>query len=76
MTLEISDSLKARLEAIAARSTLSAEEIVVDALANGRSLSWYERFLDDVEKGIAAADRGEFATDEDVARVLNKYRPT
>lgn len=76
ITLEISDSLKARIEAIAARSSLSPSEVIADALTNGYSLEWQERFLDDVEKGITAADRGEFASDDEIARVLNKYRPT
>jgi predicted transcriptional regulator len=32
--------------------------------------------LDKLAAGIAAADRGEFASDVEVERVLNKYRPT
>jgi len=28
----------------------------------------------DIEAGIAEADRGEFATDEEVAAVFNRYR--
>lgn len=76
LTLEISDSLKARIEAIAARSTMSPSEIVTDLLENGRSLDWLEDYLDDVERGIAEADRGEFVSEDEIARVLNKYRPT
>ncbi len=73
-TIEISDELQARIESIAARTILSPSELLADALETGRSLGWYEHFLDDVEKGIAEADRGEYASDEDIARVLNKHR--
>jgi len=76
IAVELSDKVNARVEAIAARSTLTPAEIIRDVVENGRSLDWQERYLDRVEEGIAAADRGEFATQEDIDRVLNKYRPT
>jgi predicted transcriptional regulator len=75
-TLEISEELKARVDAIAARSSLSASEVITDALENGRSLEWQERYLEKVAQGLAAADRGEFASADEVAAVVNKYRPT
>ncbi|WP_374623802.1 CopG family ribbon-helix-helix protein [Devosia sp.] len=76
ITLEISDALKARVDAIAARSSLSPSEVIADALENGHSLEWQERFLEKVAEGAAAAERGEFASQDDLARVVNKYRPT
>ena len=76
ITLEISDALKARVYAIAARSSLSPSEVIADALENGHSLEWQERFLEKVAEGAAAAERGEFASQDDLARVVNKYRPT
>ncbi len=74
--LEIPAELQARVDAIAARSSLSASEVVADALQNGHSLEWQERFLDKVAEGMASADRGEIASPDDLARVVNKYRPT
>jgi predicted transcriptional regulator len=74
ISVQLSDEVEARLEALAARCTLSAAEIVVDALENGRSLSWYEHFLDDVDAGMADADRGDFASDDEIARLLGKHR--
>jgi predicted transcriptional regulator len=74
--LEITPELRARIDAIAARSSLSVSEVIADALENGHSLEWQERFLDKVAAGIAAADRGEFATATEIERVLNKYRPS
>lgn len=74
--LDIAPALKDRIAAIAARSSLSASEVIADALENGHSLEWQERFLDKVAVGIAAADRGEFASQVDMDLVLNKYRPS
>ena len=76
ITLDIPDDLKARIDAIAARSSLSAAEVVADALENGHSIEWQEKFLDGVAQGIDAADRGEFASPAELARIVNKYRPS
>jgi predicted transcriptional regulator len=74
--LTITPELRARIDAIAARSQRSASEIVAEALVEGHSLAWQEYYLDKVGAGLAAADRGDFATPEEVAQVLNRYRPT
>lgn len=74
ITVDLPDDLKARVDAIAARSSLSPSEVIADALANGHSIEWQEQFLAKVAEGIAAADRGEFATADEVLRVVNKYR--
>lgn len=76
MVLDIPSDLQARIDAIAARSSLSPSEVIADALKNGRSLEWQERFLDKVAEGMRAAERGEFATPDDLDRVVNKYRPS
>lgn len=76
LQVEISPELQARVDSIAARSNLSPSEVIADALENGHSLQWQEHFLDKVEKGIEAADRGQFASDADIDRIRNKYRPT
>ncbi len=73
-TFDIDDDLKARVDAIAARSKLSASQVIADALENGHSLAWQEHFLEKVAMGIAAADRGDFASADEVARVINKHR--
>lgn len=74
--IDIEPELRKRVDAIAARSNLTAAEVVADALQNGHSLDWQEQFLDKVAQGIAAADRGEFASSADIERVRNKYRPS
>ncbi|BDA82619.1 hypothetical protein Sa4125_01610 [Aureimonas sp. SA4125] len=72
---DISPELRARVDAIAARSARSFAEVIEDALQNGHSLQWQGHFLDKVAEGIAAADRGDFASPDEVQRVLNKFRP-
>ncbi len=71
--LDIAPALQDRIAAIAARSSLSASEVIADALENGHSLEWQEQFLDKVAVGIAAADRGEFASQAEMDLVLNKF---
>jgi predicted transcriptional regulator len=50
--------------------------VIADALENGHSLEWQERFLEKVAAGTADADRANFATEADLAGIVNKYRPT
>ena len=71
----LSPDLMARVDALAARTTMTREEIIREALENGRSLAWQEEFVRRVEEGKAAADRGDFASPEEIERVLDKYRP-
>lgn len=73
--LDIAPDLAARIDALAARSGASRSQIIQDALEKGHSIEWQERFVQKVEMAIEAADRGEFASQSDVDRVLNKYRP-
>ena len=70
---DISKDLDRRIDALAARSSLTRRQIIEDALAHGRSLAWQERWVAGVEDGLAEADRGEFATEEEIAAVLDKY---
>ncbi|WP_027143456.1 ribbon-helix-helix protein, CopG family [Mesorhizobium sp. WSM3626] len=69
----ISDDLLRRIDALTARSTLTRAQIIEDALARGRSLAWQENWIAGVQSGLEEADRGEFATEEEIALVLNQY---
>lgn len=73
--LNVTPELQRRIEALAARSNLTADQVVLDALENGHSLEWQERFIDKVALAIDAADRDDFATADDIEAVRNKYRP-
>ena len=72
----ISEDLSLRIDKLAARSSLTRQQIIEDALSHGRSLAWQEKWIEGVQDGIEEADRGDFATAEDIAAVLNKYNPT
>jgi len=70
---EISDDLDRRIDTLTKRSTLTRGQIIEDALSHGRSLAWQEKWIAGVEQGLEAADRGDFASEEEIAAVLNKY---
>ncbi|WP_426123325.1 transcriptional regulator [Pararhizobium sp. PWRC1-1] len=72
----ISEDLSRRIDKLAARSALMRQKIIEDALSHGRSLAWQEKWIEGVQDGIEEADRGDVATAEDIAAVLNKYNPT
>ena len=72
----ISEDLSLRIDKLAARSSLTRQQIIEDALSHGRSLAWQEKWIEGVQDGIEEADRGDFVTAEDIAAVLNKYSPT
>jgi predicted transcriptional regulator len=58
---------------LTSRSTLTRSQIIEDALAHGRSLAWHEKWIAGVQAGLEEAERGEFASEEEIAAVLNKY---
>lgn len=72
---DISEDLERRIDQLTARSSLTRGQIIEDALARGRSLAWHERWVAGVQEAIAEADRGDFATEEEIAAVLGKYGP-
>lgn len=67
------EDLDRRIDALTARSNLTRGQILEDALSHGRSLAWQEKWVAGVQEGLEQADRGEFASDEEIAAVLNKY---
>jgi predicted transcriptional regulator len=71
-SLHADPALLRRVEALTARTQMSRDEIVNEALRG--YLDWQEDFVRRVQDGIDAADRGDFASEEDVERVFNKYR--
>ena len=71
----LSEDLSRRIDALAARSSLTRSQIIEDALARGRSLAWHEKWVAGVQDGLDEANRGEFASEEEIASVLAKYGP-
>jgi predicted transcriptional regulator len=72
-TIELPDDLKRRIDLLAERSDTTPSRIIEDALSYGRSLAWQEKWTSGVRAGLAEADAGEFAADEEIDAVLNKY---
>ena len=64
-----------RIDALAASSSLTRGQIIEDALSHGRSLAWHEKWVAGVREGLADANDGLFATEEEIAAVLSKYGP-
>lgn len=79
LTLSLDAALRARLEAAAAERETTPEAIIETALADFLDESIDRLPLQDwqiemIEEGLAAADNGEFASEEEVERVFAKYR--
>jgi predicted transcriptional regulator len=73
MQLNFTPEQQAKLEQIAARAGANPEQLVANVVA--RYLDEEARFLAAVEKGIAAAERGEFIEEEEMdARVEAMFK--
>ncbi len=73
MEVRLDPKLEEKLARAAAKQGRDREALVVEAVE--RMLSYDEWFLAEVEKGLAAADRGEFLEDEDVRKLINGRYP-
>jgi predicted transcriptional regulator len=74
MQLHFTPEQQAQLEQIAAKARANPEQLVANVVA--RYLDGEARFLAAVEKGIAAAERGEFIEEEEMdARVEAMFKP-
>jgi predicted transcriptional regulator len=72
-TVQLPDDISRRIDSLVERSNLSRDQIVEDALAQGRSLVWQEQWVAGVLEGLAEAERGDFASEPEIEAVLNKY---
>lgn len=73
-SFELSDDLARRIDLLAERTRLTRSQIIEDALSHGRSLAWQEKWAAGVQAGIQDADSGNFASEAEIAAVLNKLR--
>jgi len=69
--LQLTPELESTLNKLATIPGLSLASIVEDALKH--YVAWRSAQLADLEEAIAAADRGEFASDEEVNAVFSRY---
>lgn len=70
---DIPQELTERASLLATKSGRSANEVITRALSRG--LDAWEREFDLIQKAAEQCERGEHASDADIERVRNKYRP-
>ncbi len=73
-TIRVPDEVADRLNQIAQKLDRSRSYMAAQAIEDFVSREEWQ--LAEIEAGIAEADRGEFASDDDVARVVRKYVKT
>ena len=73
MDVPLSPDLQAKLSRLAAEQGRASEALVVEAVE--RMVNYEEWFLGEVDKGLAAADRGEFVDHADVRKIINDRYP-
>jgi predicted transcriptional regulator len=70
-TIRVPDEVADRLDQIAQKLDRSRSYMAAQAIEDFVSREEWQ--LTEIEAGIAEADRGEFASHDDVARVVAKY---
>ncbi|KJF71393.1 UNVERIFIED_ORG: putative transcriptional regulator [Rhizobium sp. SORGH_AS260] len=70
-TIRVPDEVADRLNQIAQKLDRSRSYMAAQAIEDFVAREEWQ--LAEIEAGIAEADRGEFASDDDVARVVGKY---
>lgn len=73
-TIRVPDEVADRLNQIARKLDRSRSYMAAQAIEDFVTREEWQ--LAEIEAGIAEADRGEFASDDDVARVIGKYVKT
>ncbi len=73
MEIPLTSDLQAKLSRLAAQQGRPTEALVVEAVE--RMVSYDEWFLREVQKGLAAADRGELIDHEEVRKLIDQRYP-
>jgi predicted transcriptional regulator len=73
MEVLLTPDLEAKLTRLAAEQGRKTEALVLEAVE--RMVDHDEWFIGEVEKGIAAADRGEFIEHEDIGKLIDSRYP-
>ena len=71
ISVRISSGLKEQMETYAQLTGRSKSHVAMEALAD--YLAWRIPQIEDLKEAIAAADRGDFASDADVAALFDRY---
>ena len=73
MEIPLSPDLQAKVSRLAAQQGRASEALIVEAVE--RMVSYDEWFLREVDKGLAAADRGDLVDHQDVRKMIDKRYP-
>jgi len=73
MDVPLNPDLQAKLSRLAAERGRASESLVVEAVE--RMVNYEEWFLREVDKGLAAAERGEFVDHADVRKMIDERYP-
>jgi predicted transcriptional regulator len=73
MDVPLNPDLQAKLRRLAAQQGRASEALIVEAVE--RMVSYDEWFLREVDKGLAAADRGELVDHADVRKMIDERYP-
>jgi predicted transcriptional regulator len=73
MEVHFNPDLEAKLSRMAAAQGRATETLVQEAVE--RLLDYDDWFLGEVEKGLAAADRGEFVEHGDIRKMIDSRYP-
>ncbi|HKM73039.1 MAG TPA: ribbon-helix-helix protein, CopG family [Stellaceae bacterium] len=73
VTIELEDETRRALDRLAQQTNRSVDDLVNQAVRDYLTLQEWQR--QKIEAGIAAADRCEFATEEELTRIAGEYSP-
>ncbi len=73
MEVRLSPDLQAKLTRLATQQGRDSESLAVEAVEH--MVNYDEWFLQEVEKGLAAADRGELIDHEDIRKLIDSRYP-
>ena len=71
--MRLNPDLQAKLTRLATQQGRDSESLVVEAVE--RMVNYDEWFMQEVEKGLAAADRGEFVDHEEIRKLIDRRYP-
>jgi len=73
MEVDLAPDLEAKLDRLAAQQGRDPKALVREAVE--RLVNYDEWFIREVEKGLAAADRGEFIEHEEISKLIDRRYP-
>jgi len=71
VTFELDDEILRTLDRLAERTERSRDDLISQAVEDYLAVQGWQ--IDKIRAGIAAAERGDFADEEEIARIVEKY---